>query len=83
MLAATRGYHKIIQVFKSNPKTDFMVENKLKQTMLHMTLKAGYYNKIVVHGEQSGEGSIETLRCLLADDNLVIQQQMVSKNETL
>ena len=46
LLAATRGYHKVIEQFKRKPQTDFLVENKFKQNILHIVLKAGYYNKI-------------------------------------
>jgi phosphatidylserine decarboxylase len=74
-LAATRGYHKVLEVFKKNEKTNFLIENKFKQTILHVVLKAGYYNKIVVHGEDSGENNIATLRGLFDGNNLLVQQQ--------
>ena len=77
-LAATRGYHKLIEIFKKDPRTNFLLENKFKQTILHMTLKAGYYNKIIVHGEESGEVNVTTLEALFDEDNLSIRQQMRS-----
>ena len=77
-LAATRGYHKLIEIFKKDPRTNFLLENKFKQTILHMTLKAGYYNKIIVHGEESGEVNVTTLEALFDEGNLSIQQQMRS-----
>ena len=77
-LAATRGYYKVIEVFKKNSNTNFLLENKFKQTILHMVLKAGYYNKIVVHGEESGEVNILALRAFFSDNNLRVQQQMRS-----
>ena len=43
-----------------------------------MVLKAGYYNKIVVHGDESGYVNIKTIHTLLSDNNLLIQQQMRS-----
>ena len=46
LLAATRGYHLVIEEFKKKPHTDFLIENKFKQNILHIVLKAGYYNKI-------------------------------------
>ena len=46
LLAATRGYHRVIEEFKRKPHTDFLIENKFKQNILHIVLKAGYYNKI-------------------------------------
>ena len=46
---------RVIEVFKKYFSTNFLVENKFKQTILHMVLKAGYYNKIAVHGDESGE----------------------------
>lgn len=75
-LAATRGYYKVIQVFKENSHTDFLVVNKFDQTILHMVLKAGYYNKIVIHGEESGEVNINTLHELFSGNNRTIQYQM-------
>ena len=77
-LAATRGYHKLIEIFKRDPRTNFLQENKFKQTILHMVLKAGYYNKIIVHGEESGEVNVATLEALFDEDNLSIRQQMRS-----
>ena len=55
-----------------------MLENKFQQTNLHVVLKAGYYNKIVVHGDESGYVNIKTIHTLLSDNNLLIQQQMRS-----
>ena len=59
-LAATRGYHQVVevkyisdwlsqislQVFKRFFDTNFLIENKFNQTILHMVLKAGYNNKV-------------------------------------
>ena len=78
LLAATRGYHKVVEVFKSFYYTNFLLENKFQQTILHVVLKAGYYNKIVVHGDESGYVNIKTIHTLLSDNNLLIQQQMRS-----
>ena len=36
----------VIEEFKKKPQTDFLIENKFKQNILHIVLKAGYYNKI-------------------------------------
>ena len=75
-LAATRGYSKVIAVFKKVEETNFLVENKFEQTVLHVVLKAGYYNKIVVHGDESGEVNVETLKELFAGDNKRVQALM-------
>ena len=45
-LAATRGYHLVVEVFKRFFDTNFLIENKFQQTILHMVLKAGYNNKV-------------------------------------
>ena len=39
MLAATRGYYKVIECFKRHRKTKFLTENKSQQTILHVALK--------------------------------------------
>lgn len=78
LLAATRGYYKVVDVFKGYYSTNFLLENKFQQTILHIVIKAGYYNKIVVHGDESGFVNIKTIHCLFAEHNLVIQQQMKS-----
>ena len=78
ILAATRGYYHVIEVFKKIHTTDFMIENKFNQTILHIILKAGYYNKIVVHGEESGEVNTKSLNSLFNDNNLTLQAQMRS-----
>ena len=78
LLAATRGYFKIVDVFKKYYNTNFLLENKFQQTILHVVLKAGYYNKIIVHGEDSGFVNIKTIHTLFNDNNLIIQQQMRS-----
>ena len=44
--------------------TNFLLENKFQQTILHVVLKAGYYNKIVVHGDDSGFVNIKTIHAL-------------------
>ena len=33
-------------MFKQYFQTDFLVENKFQQNILHIVLKAGYYNKV-------------------------------------
>jgi len=43
-----------------------------------MVLKAGYYNKIGVHGDESGEANIKSLESLFSDDNRLVQAQMRS-----
>ena len=48
-LAATRGYHLVVEIFKRFFDTNFLIENKFQQTILHMVLKAGYNNKGPVH----------------------------------
>ena len=60
LLAATRGYHMVLEVFKKFTGTNFLIENKFQQNILHIVLKAGYYNKILVHGEESGAVNEET-----------------------
>ena len=49
LLAAVRGYYKVVEVFKRYYSSNFLLENKFQQTILHVVLKAGYYKKIVVH----------------------------------
>ena len=78
LLAATRGYHKVVEVFKNYYNTNFLLENKFQQTILHVVLKAGYYNKIIVHGEDAGFVNIKTVHALFSDNNSVVQQQMRS-----
>ena len=40
-------YNKqVVDVFKRHPSTNFLISNKFNQTILHIVLKAGYYNKI-------------------------------------
>ncbi len=78
LLAATRGYHKVVEVFKRYYNTNFLIENKFHQSILHVVLKAGYYNKIVVHGDDSGFVYIKTIQALFGDNNSIIQQQMRS-----
>ena len=78
LLAATRGYHRIVEVFKNYYNTNFLLENKFQQTILHVVLKAGYYNKIIVHGEDAGFVNIKTIHALFSDNNTVVQQQMRS-----
>ena len=46
LLAAIRGYYLVIDVFKMVTNTNFLVENKFQQNILHIVLKAGYYNKV-------------------------------------
>ena len=36
----------MVEVFKTLFQTDFLVENKFQQNILHIVLKAGYYNKV-------------------------------------
>ncbi len=48
------------------------------QTILHVVLKAGYYNKLVVYGDESASTNIQTIRVLFSDDNLTVQAQMRS-----
>ena len=55
-----------------------MIENKFHQTILHVVLKAGYYNKLVVYGDESAATNIKTIFSLFSDNNLVIQAQMKS-----
>ena len=76
LLAAVRGYYKVVEVFKRYYSTNFLLENKFQQTILHVVLKAGYYNKIVVHGDDSGFVNIKTIQALFSDNNMIIQQQM-------
>ena len=38
-----------------------------------MVLKAGYYNKIIVHGEESGEVNVATLEALFDEDKYGLQ----------
>ena len=78
LLAATRGYYKVVEIFKKYYNTNFLLENKFQQTILHVVLKAGYYNKIIVHGEDAGFVNIKTIYTLFADNNLIVQQQMRS-----
>ena len=65
-------------MFKRYYNTNFLLENKFQQTILHVVLKAGYYNKIVVHGDDSGFVNIKTVHALFGDNNPIIQQQMRS-----
>ena len=58
--------------------TNFLIENKFHQTILHVVLKAGYYNKLVVYGDESAATNIKTIFSLFSDNNLVIQAQMKS-----
>ena len=37
---------QVVEVFKRHPATNFLISNKFQQTILHIVLKAGYYNKI-------------------------------------
>ena len=60
-------------MFKRNPKTNFLIENKFQQSILHMVLKAGYYNKIAVHGDEAGEVNVKTLEALFGDDAPIVQ----------
>ena len=48
LLAATRGYHRVVEIFKNYYNTNFLLENKFQQTILHVVLKAGYYNKVEI-----------------------------------
>ena len=50
--------------------TNFLLENKFQQTILHVVLKAGYYNKIVVHGDDSGFVNIKTIHALFRQRSL-------------
>ena len=68
----------MVEVFKRYFSTNFLLENKFQQTILHVVLKAGYYNKIVVHGDDSGFVNIKTIHSLFNDNNPIIQQQMRS-----
>ena len=36
----------VVEIFKTLFQTDFLVENKFQQNILHVVLKAGYYNKV-------------------------------------
>ena len=56
-----RNFLKMINLYYS---TNFLLENKFQQTILHVVLKAGYYNKIVVHGDDSGFVNIKTIHAL-------------------
>ena len=77
-LAATRGYHLVVEVFKRFSDTNFLIENKFSQTILHMVLKAGYNNKIVVHGETSGRNNEQTIYVLLGDNSAYVKTSMKS-----
>jgi hypothetical protein len=46
-LAATCGYHMVVEVFKQFFDTNFLIENNFQQTILHMVPKAGYDNKVL------------------------------------
>ena len=78
LLAATRGYFKLIEIFKRRPQTDFLIENKFKQNILHIVLKAGYYNKIVVHGDGAGDHNVNTVYNLFGTNNSYVSEQMKS-----
>ena len=77
-LAATRGYHLVVEVFKRFSDTNFLIENKFSQTILHMVFKAGYNNKIVVHGETSGRNNEQTIYALLSDNSAYVKTAMKS-----
>jgi len=68
----------VVEVFKRFFDTNFLIENKFQQTILHMVLKAGYNNKIVVHGESSGRNNEQTIFSLLSDNNTFVRTAMRS-----
>ena len=61
-----------LNFFSSN----LLVENKYKQHILHVTLKAGYYNKLVVHGEAREASHLKIIDLLLSSKNSMVQSQM-------
>ena len=71
LLASVRGYYKVVEVFKRYYSSNFLLENKFQQTILHVVLKAGYYNKIVVHGDDSGFVNIKTIHALFRKEVLI------------
>ena len=71
LLAAVRGYYKVVEVFQQYYGSNFLLENKFQQTILHVVLKAGYYNKIVVHGDDSGFVNIKTIHALFRKEVLI------------
>lgn len=68
----------MVEIFKNYYNTNFLIENKFRQTILHVVLKAGYYNKYVVYGDDSANGNIETIKALFSKSNLAVQAQMKS-----
>ena len=62
--------------------TNFLLENKFQQTILHVVLKAGYYNKIVVHGDDSGFVNIKTIHALFRQRSFKIHTFLFIKSDT-
>ena len=77
-MASTRGYHLVVDVFKRFSDTNFLIENTFGQTILHMVLKAGYNNKIAVHGAASGRNNEQTVSVLLSDSSQYVKTAMKS-----
>ena len=77
-MASTRGYHLVVDVFKRFSDTNFLIENTFGQTILHMVLKAGYNNKIAVHGAASGRNNEQTVSVLLSDNSQYVKTAMKS-----
>ncbi|XP_023346076.1 uncharacterized protein LOC111715063 [Eurytemora carolleeae] len=77
LLAAIRGYFLVVEVFKQF-NTDFLVENKFQQSILHVVLKAGYYNKILVHGEECGVVNEKTIYCLFKENSIRLKYSMMA-----
>ena len=68
-LAATRGYHMVVEVFKRFFDTNFLIENKFQQTILHMVLKAGYNNKVSNNNNKNHNNNDEDNNKDNKDDN--------------
>ena len=79
MLAANRGYYKVIKVLKEAEQlTDFESQNKSEQTILHLVLKAGYYSKIkICNDEQSGSNHVRTIEELFDDEKHPVTKKMI------
>ena len=79
ILAAVRGYYKVVEVFKRHEKTNFALKNKSNQNILHLILKAGYFNKIEEHGDDSGNGNIKVIEVLFDEKINPNVTQMLKK----
>ena len=82
LMAASRGYHLVLDAFRKVKSTNWTMKNRFDQSILHVTLKTGFYNKIIIHGEQpSGDLFFKTVEALFKDNVVHVMEGLVNQRD--